>query len=88
LGWVKDCHCKLLAATSNTLAEFLLDSETAQVIYFLVSCQVSLDETVCVEEFSNCRVLGRVFLRAAGNTIAVGVVTRVLQPETVPPSAP
>ncbi|XP_020275714.1 HBS1-like protein isoform X1 [Asparagus officinalis] len=44
--------------------------------------EVSLDEAVCVEAFSECRVLGRVILRAAGNTIAVGIVTRVIEPET------
>lgn len=44
--------------------------------------EVSLDGAVCVEEFTNCRVLGRVILRAAGNTIAVGIVTRVIRTET------
>ncbi|KAJ6814759.1 HBS1-like protein [Iris pallida] len=41
--------------------------------------EVTLDERVCVEEFSKCRALGRAFLRSSGNTIAVGVVTRVLE---------
>lgn len=48
--------------------------------YFLF--QVSLDGAVCVEEFSVCRALGRAFLRASGSTIAVGIVTRVLQQES------
>lgn len=42
--------------------------------------EVNLDGTVCVEEFANCRALGRVFLRAQGKTAAVGIVTRVVSP--------
>ncbi|PKA50017.1 Elongation factor 1-alpha C [Apostasia shenzhenica] len=38
---------------------------------------VELDVPVCVEEFSKCKALGRAFLRSSGNTIAVGIVTRV-----------
>lgn len=41
--------------------------------------EVVLEEAVCVEEFSKCRALGRAFLRSSGNTIAVGVVTRVFK---------
>lgn len=39
--------------------------------------EVKLDGPVCVEEFTRCKALGRAFLRSAGNTIAVGIVTRV-----------
>lgn len=39
--------------------------------------EVNLENPVCVEEFSRCKALGRAFLRSAGNTIAVGIVTRV-----------
>lgn len=39
--------------------------------------QVKLEKEVCVEEFSNLKALGRVFLRSQGNTIAVGIVSRV-----------
>ncbi|KAK8958543.1 Elongation factor 1-alpha C [Platanthera guangdongensis] len=39
--------------------------------------EVNLERPVCVEEFSRCKALGRAFLRSAGNTIAVGIVTRV-----------
>lgn len=39
--------------------------------------EVDLDGAVCVEEFSRCKALGRAFLRSAGNTIAVGIVTRI-----------
>jgi elongation factor 1 alpha-like protein len=41
--------------------------------------QVKLDKEVCVEEFATLKALGRVFLRSRGNTIAVGVVTRILE---------
>ncbi|XP_028064468.1 HBS1-like protein isoform X2 [Camellia sinensis] len=41
--------------------------------------EVALEEAVCVEEFSSCRALGRVFLRASGRTVAVGVVTRIIE---------
>ncbi|XP_012699716.1 HBS1-like protein isoform X2 [Setaria italica] len=40
--------------------------------------EVKLDKEVCVEEFSTLKALGRVFLRSRGNTVAVGVVTRIL----------
>ncbi|CAN1825455.1 HBS1-like protein [Linum perenne] len=41
--------------------------------------EVVLNGAVCVEEFSNSRALGRAFLRASGRTIAVGIVTRIIQ---------
>ncbi|CAN0860084.1 HBS1-like protein [Linum grandiflorum] len=41
--------------------------------------EVVLNGPVCVEEFSNSRALGRAFLRAMGRTIAVGIVTRIIQ---------
>ncbi|KAG2575706.1 hypothetical protein PVAP13_7KG374300 [Panicum virgatum] len=40
--------------------------------------EVKLDKEVCVEEFSALKALGRVFLRSRGNTVAVGIVTRIL----------
>ncbi|KAJ1273481.1 hypothetical protein BS78_06G284200 [Paspalum vaginatum] len=40
--------------------------------------EVKLDKEVCVEEFSTLKALGRVFLRSQGSTVAVGVVTRIL----------
>ncbi|RLM64284.1 HBS1-like protein isoform X1 [Panicum miliaceum] len=39
---------------------------------------VKLDKEVCVEEFSALKALGRAFLRSRGNTVAVGIVTRIL----------
>ncbi|OAY68699.1 HBS1-like protein [Ananas comosus] len=62
-------------ATSLELKVLVLDI----TIPILVGVQVKLDGAVCVEEFSNCRALGRVFLRASGSTIAVGIVVRVLE---------
>lgn len=62
------------AYISRSYVEFL---KTIIIIYFLF--QVALQEAVCVEEFSTCKALGRVFLRALGRTIAVGVVTRVIE---------
>ncbi|CAI0438761.1 unnamed protein product [Linum tenue] len=41
--------------------------------------EVVLNTPVCVEEYSNCRALGRASLRAMGRTIAIGIVTRIIQ---------
>ncbi|KAI0494807.1 hypothetical protein KFK09_024950 [Dendrobium nobile] len=41
--------------------------------------EVELDGAVCVEEFTKCKALGRAFLRSAGNTIAVGIITRIFE---------
>jgi len=40
---------------------------------------VALDGPVCAEEFTNCRALGRAFLRTLGKTVAVGIVTRIIE---------
>ncbi|CAN6241407.1 unnamed protein product [Urochloa humidicola] len=47
--------------------------------------EVKVDKEVCVEEFSTLKALGRVFLRSRGNTVAVGIVTRILD-QAVDPS--
>ncbi|KAL2253872.1 UNVERIFIED_CONTAM: HBS1-like protein [Sesamum indicum] len=39
--------------------------------------EVVLQGPVCVEEYSSCRALGRVFLRSSGRTIALGIVTQI-----------
>ncbi|MQL97087.1 hypothetical protein Taro_029773 [Colocasia esculenta] len=57
---------------SKKAARFLSAKQSAII-------EVVLEGAVCVEEFSKCRALGRVFLRASGNTVAVGIVTRVVQ---------
>jgi translation elongation factor EF-1alpha len=44
-----------------------------------LSLQVFLDGPVCMEEFTNCRALGRVFLRTSGKTIALGIITRIIE---------
>ncbi|KAK9946779.1 hypothetical protein M0R45_012225 [Rubus argutus] len=41
--------------------------------------EVILQGPVCVEEFSKSRALGSVSLRASGNTVALGVVTRIIK---------
>ncbi|XP_037480001.1 HBS1-like protein isoform X2 [Triticum dicoccoides] len=41
--------------------------------------EVKLEREVCVEEFGTLKALGRAFLRWQGSTVAVGVVTRVVQ---------
>lgn len=41
--------------------------------------EVALERAVCVEVFSKCRPLGRVFLRSMGNTVAVGTITRLIE---------
>ncbi|KAK9105796.1 hypothetical protein Scep_022640 [Stephania cephalantha] len=78
-------HAKEAAKVAKILC--LFDLKTGQVSKRGPRCltakqnalvEVILDKGVCVEEFSNCRVLGRVFLRALGRTIAVGIVTRII----------
>ncbi|XP_075096689.1 uncharacterized protein LOC107830579 isoform X1 [Nicotiana tabacum] len=41
--------------------------------------EVVLQGMICVEEHSKCKALGRVSLRASGRTVALGLVTRVLE---------
>lgn len=48
-------------------------------VFKVLLFQVGLDRAVCVEEFSECKALGRVFLRASGKTIAVGRITRIVE---------
>ncbi|KAK9115025.1 hypothetical protein Syun_021822 [Stephania yunnanensis] len=78
-------HAKEAAKVAKILC--LFDLKTGQVSKRGPRCltakqnalvEVILDKGVCVEEFSKCRVLGRVFLRALGRTIAVGIVTRII----------
>lgn len=38
-----------------------------------------MEAAVCVEEFSISKALGRVFLRSFGRTVAVGVITKVIE---------
>ncbi|KAM3389511.1 hypothetical protein ACQJBY_011574 [Aegilops geniculata] len=57
---------------SKTAPRFLKSKQNAVV-------QVTLDQAVCVEEFSKCRALGRAFLRSSGSTIAVGIVTKIMR---------
>ncbi|KAG9439125.1 hypothetical protein H6P81_019290 [Aristolochia fimbriata] len=45
---------------------------------------VTLDRPVCVEPFSDCRGLGRAFLRASGKTVAVGIVNKIVEDQDFP----
>ncbi|CAM8962216.1 unnamed protein product [Rhodiola kirilowii] len=78
-------HVKEAATVSRIVS--LLDSKTGKVTRKSARCllakqsaviEVILSEPICVEEFSKCRALGRVFLRSSGITMAVGVVSRVI----------
>ncbi|KAF0891130.1 hypothetical protein E2562_005204 [Oryza meyeriana var. granulata] len=55
---------------SKKIPRFLTSRQTAVI-------EVKLEKEVCVEEFSNLKALGRVSLRSQGNTVAVGIVSRV-----------
>ncbi|XP_042517999.1 elongation factor 1-alpha isoform X4 [Macadamia integrifolia] len=79
-------HAKKAARVVRILS--LLDQKTGKVTKRAPRCltakqsaviEVVLGEAVCIREFSDCRALGRVFLRASGRTIAVGIVTRIIE---------
>ncbi|XP_062163817.1 uncharacterized protein LOC133870668 isoform X3 [Alnus glutinosa] len=79
-------HAKEAARVVRILS--LLDPKTGNVTKKAPRCliakqsaviEVALNGPVCVEEFSSCRALGRVSLRALGKTIALGIVTRVIE---------
>ncbi|XP_058097737.1 uncharacterized protein LOC131242843 isoform X2 [Magnolia sinica] len=79
-------HAKEAAKVVRILS--LLDPKTGKVSKKAPRCllarqsaviEVALDRAVCVEEFSNCKALGRVFLRSSGKTVAVGIINRVIE---------
>ncbi|XVE53462.1 hypothetical protein DITRI_Ditri03aG0005300 [Diplodiscus trichospermus] len=79
-------HAKEVARVARIPS--LLDSKTGKVTKKAPRCivakqsavvEVILHDLVCVEEFSKCKALGRVFLRTLGRTVAVGIVTRILE---------
>lgn len=79
-------HAKEAARVVKILS--LLNSKTGKVAKKAPRCltakqsaviEVLLQGPVCVDEFSSCKSLGRVFLRALGRTIAVGIVTRIIE---------
>ncbi|GKV37830.1 hypothetical protein SLEP1_g45805 [Rubroshorea leprosula] len=78
-------HAKEAARVVKILS--LLDSKTGKVTKKAPRCltskqnaviEVVLHAPVCVEEFSRCKALGRVSLRSLGRTIALGVVSRII----------
>ncbi|KAF8036676.1 hypothetical protein BT93_C2408 [Corymbia citriodora subsp. variegata] len=81
-------HAKEAARVEKMVS--LLDPKTGKVMKKAPRCllakqsaviEVVLQGPVCAEEFSSCKALGRVSLRALGRTIAVGIVTRVIEKE-------
>ncbi|KAK7369182.1 hypothetical protein VNO80_11217 [Phaseolus coccineus] len=81
-------HAKEPGRVSRILS--VLDPKTGKVTKKSPRCltakqsaviEVVLHESVCVVEFSSCKALGRVSLRSMGRTIAVGVVTRIIEDE-------
>ncbi|KAG6423951.1 hypothetical protein SASPL_114359 [Salvia splendens] len=81
-------HAKEAAKIVKILS--LLDPKTGNVTKKSPRCllskqnamvEVALQGPVCVEEYSSCRALGRVFLRASGRTIGLGVVTQIIKRE-------
>ncbi|XP_047948278.1 HBS1-like protein isoform X1 [Salvia hispanica] len=81
-------HAKEAAKIVKILS--LLDPKTGKVTKKSPRCllskqnamvEVALQGPVCVEEYSSCRALGRVFLRASGRTIGLGVVTQIIKRE-------
>ncbi|KAG4144910.1 hypothetical protein ERO13_D05G067700v2 [Gossypium hirsutum] len=79
-------HAKEAARVARI--SLLLDSKTGKVTKKAPRCIVAkqsavielvLQESICIEMFSKCKALGRVFLRTLGRTVAVGVVTRIVE---------
>ncbi|XP_010453099.1 PREDICTED: HBS1-like protein isoform X1 [Camelina sativa] len=79
-------HAKEAATVVKLVA--MLDPKTGQPTKKSPRCltakqsamlEVSLQNPVCVETFSESRALGRVFLRSSGRTVAMGKVTRIIQ---------
>ncbi|OIW19264.1 hypothetical protein TanjilG_20389 [Lupinus angustifolius] len=79
-------HVKEPARVSKILS--VLDPKTGKVTKKSPRCltakqsaviEVILEEPICVLEFSSCKALGRVSLRLLGRTIAVGLVTRIIE---------
>ncbi|KAJ4959555.1 hypothetical protein NE237_026666 [Protea cynaroides] len=79
-------HAKEAARVVRILS--LLDQKSGKVTKRAPRCltakqsaviEVVLEGAVCIREFSDCRALGRVFLRTSGRTVAVGIVTRIIE---------
>ncbi|KAJ1426193.1 Zinc finger, RanBP2-type [Sesbania bispinosa] len=79
-------HAKEPARVSRIVS--VLDPKTGKVTKKSPRCltakqsaviEVILQEPVCVVEFSSCKALGRVSLRSFGRTIAVGLVSRIIE---------
>jgi elongation factor 1 alpha-like protein len=40
--------------------------------------EITLQEKVCLESYSDCRALGRFVLRRGGDSIAIGIIEQIL----------
>ncbi|CAN6455726.1 unnamed protein product [Victoria cruziana] len=78
-------HAKEAAKIERIIS--LLDPKTRKVSKKAPRCLTSKQSAIievilygelCVEEFSNYKALGRAYLRASGQTVAVGIVTRLV----------
>ncbi|XP_021670173.2 uncharacterized protein LOC110657323 isoform X3 [Hevea brasiliensis] len=79
-------HAKEAARVARIVS--LLDPKTGKVTKKAPRCltskqqaviEVVLHGPVCVQEFSSCKALGRASLRVSGRTIALGVVTKIIE---------
>nr|GMC73947.1 HBS1-like protein isoform X1 [Ipomoea batatas] len=79
-------HAKVAAKVVKLLS--LLDPKTGKETKKSPRCllskqnaiiEVALQLPVCVDEYANCKSLGRVSFRVLGRTIALGLVTKVLE---------
>ncbi|VFQ87176.1 unnamed protein product [Cuscuta campestris] len=79
-------HAKEAATVLKLLS--LLDPKTGKELKKSPRClsakqnaiiEVALQGMVCVDEYAKCKALGHVSLRASGRTIALGLVTKVLE---------
>lgn len=41
--------------------------------------EVEVSKAMCVEEYADFRALGRITIRESGQTLAVGIITKIVQ---------
>jgi elongation factor 1 alpha-like protein len=74
------CHIrKLLSVTSKlgTVKKPKCIPENRSAVI-----RIEVDHNICIEEFSECRALGRFALRSKGKTFAVGVCDAIVPAES------
>ena len=76
--YVSDCMSVCMCSMYHVLAHWCacryLSKNCSAVI------QVEVARPVCLECYQDCKELGRITLREGGNTIAAGLVTKVIPP--------